>query len=162
MRRALRARLRQGATLAQTMMIRSASSAKRAMSPSPATAPTSLTIRRRKCCLSSPTASRTNRAAAVLSRQSTTLAILLMAIRQEPTGARRSRTAASRSRSYYLAVPTDSWYQSHIAPILSDVGPALQACASPGLFYDAAIGSDLGAALSALFAAVTQSGHLTQ
>ena len=62
----------------------------------------------------------------------------------------------------YLAVPTDSWYTSHIAPILSDVGPALQACASPGLFYDAAIGSDLGAALSALFAAVTQSGHLTQ
>jgi Flp pilus assembly protein TadG len=62
----------------------------------------------------------------------------------------------------YLAVPTDSWYQSHIAPVLSDVGPALQACASPGLFYDAAIGSDLGAALSALFAAVTQSGHLTQ
>ena len=62
----------------------------------------------------------------------------------------------------YLAVPTASWYTSHIAPILSDVGPALQACASPGLFYDAAIGSDLGAALSALFAAVTQSGHLTQ
>ena len=62
----------------------------------------------------------------------------------------------------YLAVPTDSWYTSHIAPILSDVGPALQACASPGLFYDAAIGSDLGAALSALFAAVTQSGHLTE
>jgi len=39
---------------------------------------------------------------------------------------------------------------------------ALQACASPGLFYDAAIGSDLGQALTALFAAVTQPGHLTQ
>ena len=38
----------------------------------------------------------------------------------------------------YLAVPTDSWYQGHIAPIQSDIGPALQACASPGLFYDAA------------------------
>jgi Flp pilus assembly protein TadG len=62
----------------------------------------------------------------------------------------------------YLPVPTDSWYTGHIAPILSDVGPALQACASPGLFYDAAIGADLGQALSALFAAVTQSGHLTQ
>jgi Flp pilus assembly protein TadG len=62
----------------------------------------------------------------------------------------------------YLAVPADSWYTGHIAPILSDIGPALQACASPGLFYDAAIGSDLGQALSALFAAVTQSGHLTQ
>jgi hypothetical protein len=62
----------------------------------------------------------------------------------------------------YLAVPTDSWYTGHIAPIQSSIGPALQACASPGLFYDAAIGSDLGQALSALFAAVTQSGHLTQ
>jgi hypothetical protein len=38
----------------------------------------------------------------------------------------------------------------------------MQTCATPGLFYDAAIGSDLGQALSALFAAVTQSGHLTQ
>ena len=62
----------------------------------------------------------------------------------------------------YLAVPANSWYESWIAPIQSDIGPAMQACASPGLFYDAAIGSDLGAALSALFAAVTQSGHLTQ
>jgi Flp pilus assembly protein TadG len=62
----------------------------------------------------------------------------------------------------YLAVPANSWYEDWIAPIQSDIGPALQACATPGLFYDAAIGSDLGAALSALFAAVTQSGHLTQ
>jgi hypothetical protein len=63
----------------------------------------------------------------------------------------------------YLAVPTDSWYQGHIAPILSDVGPALQACASPGLFYDAGVdASNLGQDLAALFAAVTQSGHLTQ
>jgi Flp pilus assembly protein TadG len=62
----------------------------------------------------------------------------------------------------YLAVPANSWYESWIAPIQSDISPAMQACATPGLFYDAAIGSDLGQALSALFAAVTQSGHLTQ
>ena len=63
----------------------------------------------------------------------------------------------------YLPVPTDSWYTGHIAPILSDVGPALQACASPGLFYDAGVdASNLGQDLAALFAAVTQSGHLTQ
>jgi Flp pilus assembly protein TadG len=61
----------------------------------------------------------------------------------------------------YLPVPANSWYNSHVAPYQSDIGPAMQACASPGLFYDAAIGADLGAALSALFAAVTQSGHLT-
>jgi Flp pilus assembly protein TadG len=62
----------------------------------------------------------------------------------------------------YLAVPANSWYETYIAPIQSHIGPALQACASPGLFYDAAIGSDLGQALTALFAAVTQPGHLTQ
>jgi Flp pilus assembly protein TadG len=62
----------------------------------------------------------------------------------------------------YLAVPADSWYTAHIAPIQSSIGPALQACASPGLFYDATIGSDLGQALTALFAAITHSGHLTQ
>jgi Flp pilus assembly protein TadG len=63
----------------------------------------------------------------------------------------------------YLAVPANSWYESWIAPIQSDIGPALQACASPGLFYDAGLDStDLGQDLSALFAAVTQSGHLTQ
>jgi Flp pilus assembly protein TadG len=62
----------------------------------------------------------------------------------------------------YLAVPANSWYESYIAPIQSDIAPAMQACASPGLFYDAAIGADLGQALAALFAAVTQSGHLTQ
>ncbi len=62
----------------------------------------------------------------------------------------------------YLPVPANSWYETYIAPVQSDIGPALQACASPGLFYDAAIGSDLGAALAALFQAVTQPGHLTQ
>jgi hypothetical protein len=61
----------------------------------------------------------------------------------------------------YLPVPANSWYESWIAPIQSDIGPALKACATPGLFYDAAIGSDLGQALATLFAAVTQSGHLT-
>jgi hypothetical protein len=63
----------------------------------------------------------------------------------------------------YLAVPANSWYETYIAPIQSDIGPALQACASPGLFYDAGLdSSNLGQDLAALFAAVTQSGHLTQ
>ncbi len=61
----------------------------------------------------------------------------------------------------YLPVPANSWYAQYIAPIQSDIGPALQACATPGLFYDASIGADLGQALAALFAAVTQTGHLT-
>jgi Flp pilus assembly protein TadG len=62
----------------------------------------------------------------------------------------------------YLAVPSNPFYVSNVAPIQNSIGPALQACATPGLFYDAAIGSDLGQALNALFAAITHSGHLTQ
>jgi Flp pilus assembly protein TadG len=63
----------------------------------------------------------------------------------------------------YLALPANPWYVGHIEPIQSDIGPALQACASPGLFYDAGLdSSNLGQDLAALFAAVTQSGHLTQ
>jgi Flp pilus assembly protein TadG len=63
----------------------------------------------------------------------------------------------------YLAVPANSWYVSHVEPYQSSIGAALQACASPGLFYDAGLdASNLGQDLAALFAAVTQSGHLIQ
>ena len=63
----------------------------------------------------------------------------------------------------YLAVPANGWYESWIAPIQSDIGPALQACATPGLFYDAGLDStDLGAGLVKLFNAASQSGYLTQ
>ena len=63
----------------------------------------------------------------------------------------------------YLAVPANSWYEQYIAPIQSDIGPALQACATPGLFYDAGLdSSNLGADLVKLFNAASQSGYLTQ
>ena len=62
----------------------------------------------------------------------------------------------------YLAVPADSWYTSHIAPIQSDIGPALQACASPGSSMTRRSAPTSARRLPALFAAVTQSGHLTE
>ena len=63
----------------------------------------------------------------------------------------------------YEPVTSDSWYNAHVAPYQSDIGPALQACSSgPNFFFDAAIGADLGQALSTLFNAVVQSAHLTQ
>ena len=49
-----------------------------------------------------------------------------------------------------------------IAPFQPTISTQLQTCASTGLFYQAAIGEDLGAALSNLFEAVTQTAHLTQ
>ena len=63
----------------------------------------------------------------------------------------------------YLAVPANSWYVGHIAPFQPEIGAALQACATPGLFYDAGLdASNLGADLVQLFNAATESGHLTQ
>jgi Flp pilus assembly protein TadG len=62
----------------------------------------------------------------------------------------------------YLPVPANSFYNSYVAPIQSSLGPALQACASPGLFYDAAIGADLGAALSQLFQIAVQGAALSR
>jgi Flp pilus assembly protein TadG len=62
----------------------------------------------------------------------------------------------------YLPVPVNTFYDEYVESIQAGLGPALQACASPGLFYDAALNSDLGAALSSLFQAVVQSATLTQ
>ena len=62
----------------------------------------------------------------------------------------------------YLPVTTNAFYNSNVAPFQAQIGPALQACASPGLFYDATINTDLGQALSSLFQAVVQSANLTQ
>ncbi len=61
----------------------------------------------------------------------------------------------------YLATPNDTYYEQNVAPFQSDIASALQACASPGLFYQAAIGDDLGVDLSNLFNAASQSAHLT-
>jgi Flp pilus assembly protein TadG len=62
----------------------------------------------------------------------------------------------------YLPVTVNSFYDEYVEPIQPDLGPALQACASPGLYYDAALDTDLGQALSTLFQAVVQSATLTQ
>ena len=62
----------------------------------------------------------------------------------------------------YLPVPVNPFYVNNVEPFQPEIGPALQACASPGLYYDAAIGVDLGVALSQLFQASVQSANLTQ
>ena len=56
----------------------------------------------------------------------------------------------------YLPVPTNSFYNGNVAPFQANIGASLQACASPSLYYEAAIGSDLGKALSTLFTTAMQ------
>jgi Flp pilus assembly protein TadG len=69
----------------------------------------------------------------------------------------------------YLPLPTNSWYNSYVAPInnpdpsTGQIATNLQACASPGLFYDVQSGGDITAALNALFQlVVSTAAHLTQ
>jgi Flp pilus assembly protein TadG len=69
----------------------------------------------------------------------------------------------------YLQLPTNSWYNQYIAPFNSpssstgQIATNLQACASPGLFYDVQSGGDITAALNNLFQLVVQTAaHLTQ
>ena len=69
----------------------------------------------------------------------------------------------------YYQVTTNAWYEQWIAPFnpappaQSQIATQLQACASPGLFYDAGLDStNIGNDLNALFNTVIQTAHLTQ
>jgi len=61
----------------------------------------------------------------------------------------------------YFPVTSNAFYNNNVAPIQSQIGPALQACASPGLYIDAQIGDDLGHDLAQLFQLVVQSAALS-
>jgi Flp pilus assembly protein TadG len=68
----------------------------------------------------------------------------------------------------YLQLPTNSWYNTYIAPFnnpsssAGQIAQNLQSCASPGLFYDVQSGGDITAALTALFLKVVETApHLT-
>jgi Flp pilus assembly protein TadG len=62
----------------------------------------------------------------------------------------------------YLQVTANSWYVSHISPFQPEIAPALQACATPGLFIDEANDTNIGADLAKLFNLAAVPGHLTQ
>ncbi len=61
-----------------------------------------------------------------------------------------------------LPLPTNAWYNSYIAPIQSNVAPTMQACASPGLFFDVVSGGDISSAMTALFQQAVATARLTQ
>jgi len=62
----------------------------------------------------------------------------------------------------YLPITTDSWTTQNVSQYFSKIAPALQACASPGLFYQASVNDDLSADLKQLFQTTVASAHLTQ
>ena len=62
----------------------------------------------------------------------------------------------------YLPLPTNSFYNSNIAPFQSTIGPTLQDCASPGLYFEVQTGGDISAAMAALFQLAVQSAFLSR
>jgi Flp pilus assembly protein TadG len=62
----------------------------------------------------------------------------------------------------YLPLPTNGWYNVWIAPFQSQIGPNMQSCASPGLFFQVTTDGDISAAMQALFQQAVSSARLTR
>jgi len=62
----------------------------------------------------------------------------------------------------YLPLPTNSWYNTWIKPFQTNIGPNLQTCASPGLYYEVQTGGDISAALIGLFQLAVQTAYLSK
>jgi Flp pilus assembly protein TadG len=63
----------------------------------------------------------------------------------------------------YYPLPTDSFYQNHVAQFQSDIGPNLQNCASPGLYFAVSTDDDVTSAMATLFSTAVQAieSHLS-
>jgi len=67
----------------------------------------------------------------------------------------------------YLPLPasgvgSNSWYNQWIAPFQSQIGPNMQSCASPGLFFQVTTDGDITAAMNALFQKAVATARLSQ
>ena len=64
----------------------------------------------------------------------------------------------------YLPLPTNSWYNTYIStyisPFQAEIGPTLQSCASPGLFFEVSTDQDISAAMTKLFDYAVQTAYL--
>jgi Flp pilus assembly protein TadG len=62
----------------------------------------------------------------------------------------------------YNPLPTNGWYNTYIAPEQSQIAPAAQACASPGLYFQVSTDGDISAAMKTLFQKAVATARLTQ
>ena len=62
----------------------------------------------------------------------------------------------------YLPLPTNAWYNSWIAPFQSQIGPNMESCASPGLFFQVTTDGDITAAMQALFQQAISTARLSE
>jgi Flp pilus assembly protein TadG len=62
----------------------------------------------------------------------------------------------------YLPLPTNSWYNSWIAPFQSKIEPNMQSCASPGMFFSVTTDGDITSAMQTLFQQAVAAARLTK
>ncbi len=62
----------------------------------------------------------------------------------------------------YLPLPTNSWYNNWIAPFQNQIGPNMESCASPGMFFTVTTDGDISAAMQSLFAQAISTARLTK
>jgi hypothetical protein len=76
--------------------------------------------------------------------------------------ARGIRIAVLYTEYLRESLDNDSWSQTNVAPNLYKVEPALQACASSGLYTKVSTDGDISAALSALFQNAVATARISQ
>ena len=62
----------------------------------------------------------------------------------------------------YLPLPTNSWYNSWIAPFQNQISSNLASCASDGMFFKVTTDGDITAAMQSLFAQAISTARLTR
>jgi Flp pilus assembly protein TadG len=62
----------------------------------------------------------------------------------------------------YLPLPTNSFYNSYVAPWVDTISPTMQACASPGLFFEVSPTAGVSQAMAALFQKAVQNARISQ
>lgn len=87
---------------------------------------------------------------------------------QEPMDASYCETMKKRGikiavlYTTYLPLPTNSWYNTWIAPFQSQLGTNMQNCASPGLYFEVSPTQGISEAMTALFNKAVGQARLTQ
>ena len=62
----------------------------------------------------------------------------------------------------YLPLPTNSWYNTWIKPFTAEIGPNMEKCASPGLYFEVSPTQGISDAMTTLFQKVVSQARLTQ
>jgi hypothetical protein len=62
----------------------------------------------------------------------------------------------------YLPLPTNTFYNQNVKPFVNNIGPAMQSCASPGLYFEVSPTQGISDAMIALFQMAATSARLTK